>query len=776
MPSQVRIAEIQDNSETPTQPTGSVRAIQVRIAEVYDFSEAPLQPSLTSKATQIRIAEISVAYNYTLSEDLEVNEFYGRELPFHETVGITDTVILVLHLLEEVGFSEILTRWAFQENITMEESLYTTFKRTFLEEIEILEASLRPSPLLLTEEVSLEEIAGKGFRLDEDIGLFEDLGRISKIEEILSVIEQTEFALRIEPPSLTVPEFYSTPTTLFSIAFTTLWELTKFEKMVELSGQIDRDRRRKKITDVNYSIGARHDSEPLWQKYADSVEATGWETIYLNKPEWLTGYMVREVIVDRNIMVLVLLRPLLDVENLRVSEPRYCRVVAINFNETPPEVTQLDEFPLLPEAKDKFGFFAYGHGLIVGVVGNQSFGIRFGENTVNYLRFAYIAEEFRKTNPKYPSILVVPEGFIILPNCIFYDLETFHNLPSLSAGGDNILLPIYPSKPVLVERSVSSGAININRAYIWEGLATMFKEMTLEPEGELAPVAPALKGDVFGSYWVSWGLSGEDIDEHLIFKYSVAYDSDQNRWVLRISQVPYTYFPFPTVGVWTYLPDDPRWKELTLSFTGNGEVAYFSRVWQRIYRAQMSTEEPLKVTDVYAWDGLSGQFKLKTPENPLMPFVSYDRYSGKVYAVFASIPPADPTIAIFRQTLPYSPPPAPTIIFPYNNWSVSRRPVIIFRPAVYPYPQEFLIRFVPKRFVDENLIPPEQAPGFEVYSAADRTGWYVSTDGGGTWTEMTGPVLRDEETDDILVRYQAPSALPEGGEYIVLVSAYSRRV
>ena len=199
MPSQVRIAEIQDNSETPTQPTGSVRAIQVRIAEVYDFSEAPLQPSLTSKATQIRIAEISVAYNYTLSEGLEVNEFYGRELPFLETVGITDTVILVLRLLEEVGFSEILTRWAFQENITMEESLYTTFKRTFLEEIGILEASLRPSPLLLTEEVSLEEIAGKGFRLDEDIGLFEDLGRISKIEEILSVIEQTEFALRIVP-------------------------------------------------------------------------------------------------------------------------------------------------------------------------------------------------------------------------------------------------------------------------------------------------------------------------------------------------------------------------------------------------------------------------------------------------------------------------------------------------------------------------------------------------------------------------------------------------
>ena len=748
---------------------------RIRIAEIYDSSQTPTQPSLEIKAAQIRVAEIQMVYNYLLGESLEINELYGRELPFHEDMEITENLNLILHLLEEIGFNEILSRWTFQENIVIEESFPTTFQRTQVEELDVLETFLRPSTLVLTETLSLEEEAKKGFNYEENLEFFEELQRNLLSEEVLTLIELIDYGTKVEPPSVAVPEFYTTMAPLFSVGTTILWELTKFEKLLELSGQIDRDRRRKKITDVNYSIGARHDSEPLWQKYADSVEATGWETIYLNKPEWLTGYMVREVIVDRNILVLVLLRPLLDAEKLRVSEPRYCRVVAINFNETPPEVTQLDEFPLLPEAKDKFGFFAYGHGLIVGVVGNQSFGIRFGENTVNYLRFAYIAEEFRKTNPKYPSILVVPEGFIILPNCIFYDLETFHNLPSLSAGGDNILLPIYPSKPVLVERSVSSGAININRAYIWEGLATMFKEMTLEPEGELAPVAPALKGDVFGSYWVSWGLSGEDIDEHLIFKYSVAYDSDQNRWVLRISQVPYTYFPFPTVGVWTYLPDDPRWKELTLSFTGNGEVAYFSRVWQRIYRAQMSAEEPLKVTDVYAWDGLSGQFKLKTPENPLMPFVSYDRYSGKVYAVFASIPPADPTIAIFRQTLPYSPPPAPTIIFPYNNWSVSRRPVIIFRPAVYSQPQEFLIRFVPKRFVDENLIPPEQAPGFEVYSAADRTGWYVSTDGGGTWTEMTGPVLRDEETDDILVRYQAPSALPEGGEYIVLVSAYSRR-
>jgi hypothetical protein len=728
-------------------------------------------------SSQIRVAEVIYVITFSATEDLTVSEQYDRTLSFTEEVQILDLLRRVLYYFENISFSgtETLIR-GLQETLGISEIYNTTFTKTLIETTPIAEILSRPSTLQLTENVSLAETPVKGYVLDEVLEIAEELSRQLSIAEILDIVEIFDWGAVVQPPEVTVPEFYTSVVPLFSIGFTALYELTKFEKVLDLQGQIEKERRRKRFVDVNYSVGAEHDSEPLWQKYAGSVEATGWESVFLDKPEWLVGYMVREVIVDRNIMVLILLRPTIEITNLRVSAPLYCRIVAIDFSGSTPTVTQLQEFPLLPEARDKFGFFTYGHGLIVGVVGNQAFGIRFGDNQLSFLRFAYIAEEFRKTNPKYPSILVVPEGFIFLPNNIFYDLETFYNLPSLSAGGDNILLPIYPSKPIIVERGVSEGSVDINRAYIWQGLSARFREMNIEPEGDLPSVAPALKGDIFGTSWVSWGLSGNDIDEHLIFKYSIYFDSDQNKWVLRISQVPYTYFPFPSVGVWTYLPsDDPRWKESLLSFTGNGEVAYFSRVWQRIYRAQMSAEEPLKVTEVYAWDGLAGQFRLKTPENPLMPFVAYDRYSGKVYAVFASIPPADPAIAIFRQTLPYSPPPAPTIVFPYNNWRVSRRPVVIIRPAVYSQPQEFLLRFVPKKFVDDMDIPPQQAPGFEVYSAADRTGWYVSTDGGGTWSPMTGPVLRDEATDDILVRYQAPSALPEGGEYIVLASAYSRR-
>jgi hypothetical protein len=713
---------------------------------------------------------------FSATEDLAVTEQYSRTLPLTEEVQFLELLRPTLYSFENISFSETLTHRVIQETLGISETYNTTFTKTLIETTPIAEILSRPSTLRLTESVLVAETLTKGYILEEILEVAGELKRQLSTVEILRVIETFNLGEVILPPEVTIPEFYTSVVPLFSIGFTALYELAKFEKALNLQGQVEKERRRKRFIDINCSVGAEHDSEPLWQKYAGSVEATGWESVFLDKPEWLVGYMVREVIVDRNIMVLVLLRPTIEIANLRVSAPLYCRLVAIDFSGSTPTVTQLQEFPLLPEARDKFGFFAYGHGLVVGVVGNQAFGIRFGDNQVSFLRFAYIAEEFRKTNPKYPSILVVPEGFIFLPNNIFYDLETFYNLPSLSVGGDNILLPIYPSKPVIVERGVSKGSVDINRAYIWQGLSARFREMNIEPEGDLSPVAPALKGDIFGTSWVSWGLSGNDIDEHLLFKYSIYFDSDQNKWVLRISQVPYTYFPFPSVGVWTYLPsDDPRWEELLLSFTGNGEVAYLSRVWQRVYRAQMSAEEPLKVTEVYAWDGLAGQFRLKTPENPLMPFVAYDRYSGKVYAVFASIPPADPAMAIFRQTLPYSPPPAPTIVFPYNNWRVSRRPVVIIRPAVYSQPQEFLLRFVPKKFVDDMNIPPEQAPGFEVYSAADRTGWHVSTDGGGTWSPMTGPVLRDEATDDILVRYQAPSALPEGDEYIVLASVYSRR-
>jgi hypothetical protein len=729
MSSQIRIAEIYDSSQAPTQPLFSVsNTSQIRIAEVYDNSAAPTQPSFSvSKTSQIRIAEIITFPYFQLTETLSITETYNRNITFQEDLGISLNLIRPpLIVTEDIGIAESSSHRLLQEVLGLSEAYFTNFLRT--------------------------------------------------LEENIIIRDLMKFGLPAQPPNVPPPEFYTTPAPFLSIGLKTPFVLTKFDKTLLLQGQIEKERRRKRFIDINRSVGVEHKSTPLWQKYADSVEATGWENVFLDKPDWLLGYMVREVFVDRNIMVLVLLRPTIEVTNLRVSNPLYCRVVAINFNTSPPTVTHLQEFPLLPEARDKFGFFTYGHGLVVGIVGNQAFGIRFGDDQTSFLRFAYIAEEFRKTNPKYPSILVVPEGFIFLPNNIFYDLETFHNLPSLQAGSDNILLPIYPSKPVVVERNVTEGQVDISRAYIWQGLAARFQEMNIEPEQGITPTAPAFKGDIFASNWVSWGLSGRDITEYLLYKYSVAFDSDQNKWVLRISKVPYSYFPFPTVGIWTYLPsDDPRWKELTLSFTGNGEVAYFSRLWNRVYRAQMSAEEPLKVTEVYAWDGLLGQFQLKTPENPLLPFVAYDRYAGKVYAVFTSIPPADPAIAIFRQTLPYSPPPAPTIVFPYNNWRVSRRPVIILRPAVYAQPQEFLLRFVPKKFVDEMEIPPEQAPGFEVFSAADRTGWYVSTDGGGTWSPMTGPVLRDNTAADILVRFQSPTALPEGGEYIVLASAYSRR-
>lgn len=571
-----------------------------------------------------------------------------------------------------------------------------------------------------------------------------------------------------------IAELYWDDIALLSLGFAAFWTLTKLESQVTLEGKTAAEEIVTRFLDIPISVGIHHKAEPRWQKYAASVE--NWELLYYTRPEWLEGYIVRDIFVHKNRLALVLLKTMFDPTRLRIKSVRYCRIVILDFSTTPAQINILQEFPLFPEAQDKFGFITYGHGLIVGIIGNQAFGIRFEDETAEpeFLRFAYITEEFRKVNPKYVSILTVPEGFIFLPVAIYYNLETYHNLPSLPTN--NLLLPIYTNKPVVVEREVTRGQVTINRCYVWEGLGTQFAEATIIPPETYPPVAPSLKGDVVNNNWVSWGLCGNDETEHLLFKYTTIFNPDNNEWELHITPLPYTYYPLPTVGVWTYLPsNDSRWIELLLSLASNGEVLYFTRLWHRIYRAQIAAEGPLKVTHALSWDGLLGNFAEKTPEDPLIPFVSYDKYSGYVYAVFTSIIPSDPIIVIARQRLPYSPPPSPTIVFPYNNWVTSRRPVVILRPAVYAYPQEFLIRFVPKTFIDMHGVPVESSPGFEFYSAADRTGWEVSFDGGTTWQPMTQAVVRDRPTIDVLVKFNTPFALPQSDYYYVLVSSYSRR-
>jgi hypothetical protein len=120
-------------------------------------------------SSQIKVAEIYITNDYLLEEDLTISESYGRELPLHENISLYDDFILILHLLEEFGVSEIFSRWTFQENIGIEETFPTAFRRTQAEELEVLETFLRPSPLVLTETLLLEEEAKKGFNYEENL-------------------------------------------------------------------------------------------------------------------------------------------------------------------------------------------------------------------------------------------------------------------------------------------------------------------------------------------------------------------------------------------------------------------------------------------------------------------------------------------------------------------------------------------------------------------------------------------------------------------------------
>jgi len=540
-----------------------------------------------------------------------------------------------------------------------------------------------------------------------------------------------------------------------------------------LVGYVGKGSRRQEVDDIVNSVGAYHPSTPRWQKYADSVE--GWSIVFMDKPSWLEGYLLRAVFVDRKRLVLVLLRPLLKPSLLRVDDFRFVKVVVVDLTGEFNLIIEYPEVPLFPTARDRFGFFTQGHGLIVGVIGNQALGIMFNEETgnIDWLRFAYITDEFRQTNPPYPSILTVPEGFIFLPNNIFYDLETFHNLPSLTSSA--FYLPIYPNRPVVVRRDVSLQA-SISEGYIWTGIAGKFVRMDVKSEGDIPLAAPSINGVRIGDKWVAWGLEGDDVDEFLLYTYKTAFNPETEKWELQVGRLPYSRFPLPNVGVWSYLPrQDSRWREIVLSLAGNGEILYFNRLWNRVYRALVSSEEPLKVTHISQWDGFISQFAEKVPENAFISFVAYDQYFGEVYSVIASVPPADSAIVVAKQTLPYSPPPAPLIVFPYNNWTSSRRPYVILQPGVFAYPQEFLIRYIPKKFVSEYNLSVEEAPGIEVFSAADRAGWMVSYDGGSTWQPMTSAVLRTSSSQQILVSYQPSSSLPEGGEYYIIAAAYSRR-
>lgn len=775
----IRIAEIISPNINPTSAARQL-VNQIKIANVATPNiSIPSTPQYLAGGTgQIRVGEIKVRTIKTWSEDMVIDDNLRARLVSTEieTLGLADTPLRLIFrtLTEDTTISETFSQYrTVMESLVFTETTISRLQRVLEESFYSGELTERLSPLRFEENVNLIEQIPRHFILEAVYIQDHQHNLLRELEDVLSLPEKFHKLKPFPFPTIPRGEHYTSPISLFSIGMTKLWQLVLYTKATQLKGEVSLLRKRTKIINIVESIGPGHEPSPKWQKYASSVES--WTNIFQASPSWLDGFIVRDAFADRKRLVLVLMRAVVNVSKLRIESVDSVKIVVLNFTTNPPTVKEFNEIRLFPNARDKFGFFTMGHGLFVGIVGNHAFGTVFNETTgeADFLRFAYISEEFRKANYPYPTILVVPEGFLFLPANILYDLETFHNLPSLNANA--FYLPIYPSHPVIVRReAASSGAVTINEAYIWQGISAKFVRMDILPSPTISPVAPSLKGDVVNNQWISWGLSGDNFDEHLLYTYKAYYNPDTRKWELLINRLPYSYFPLSNTGIWSYLPAEPRWKEICLSLTSNGDVLYFNRLWNRVYRVQLSAEGPIKVSRISYWDALLNRQDEKVIENPVIMHVVYDRYNGEVYSIAASIPPAHPYISISKQDIPYNPPPPPTIVFPPHNWTTSRRPVIIIRPAIHNKPQEFLIRLVPKEFVDRHEIAVEEAPGYEFFSATSRAGWEVSLDGGITWQPMKGPVLRQNFNTNVLVKFNTPAALPESNYYYILVSAYSR--
>jgi len=159
-------------------------------------------------------------------------------------------------------------------------------------------------------------------------------------------------------------------------------------------------------------------------------------------------------------------------------------------------------------------------------------------------------------------------------------------------------------------------------------------------------------------------------------------------------------------------------------------------------------------TLVPVWNG--NEYEFLTPEIPVQTLLSYDLATGQLYAIARY--GYQNYITIVRQEDVPPEPPAPTdVSVNFNQRQIS------FVPAVFAYPQEFVVTI-------EHLSAQVK---FEMFSWKCRQLWEVSYDGGINWQPMTGPTLRANPSDNIVIRVTCPQQLLRNTDYRVKVRAVS---
>jgi len=430
-----------------------------------------------------------------------------------------------------------------------------------------------------------------------------------------------------------------------------------------------------------------------------------------------------------------------------------CRIVVLNAQQTPATVSLISDFwaAFPPNAGDAFGSVVVGHGFIAFTRLGDFILFNIDTHEWESYRAIFLSSQYRRLlRPEvrhFPAI--VPEGILLLPLGIFFDLETYYQLPSIDLPTNSDYTMLEAERLILLQlpRNRHENEATITKAYIWVSPAQGFANINVEAAQNLSPHAIWGQGDYINSKWIAYGTNKSDLDERLLYLYS--YENGK----LKIEETGFTQLPLSAVAqIFRYLPSyaKPYWLEMYFQLVSNGIYIYTVRLWNRIYRLNLADRTYELAAVIPIWGG--DKYQYIHPETPIQTLISYDVVRGQLYAIARYGNQNYLTIA--RQEDYPEQPPAPT------NVSVDfGSKQVTFAPSVWANPQEFIVGI------------KHQTAGirYEIFSWKTRQYWSVSYDGGNTWQSMTGAVLRANASDNIVVKVNLPQQLLRSTNYTVEV-------
>jgi len=436
-------------------------------------------------------------------------------------------------------------------------------------------------------------------------------------------------------------------------------------------------------------------------------------------------------------------------------------------------------FPVLADADDEskkeyptFGAVAEGHGGVVYVTHKDAIYVPF-ELEGEILRVSLLSEQYQLPRTRWglKSVLAVPEGFIFVPEGILWDMETFWNfkVEDEGSGGDrDRVVPFYTEN--FIGYMVRTGEYgnnpseNVTRAYVWGGIRKGMVKIRLET-GDNKPLPIYLGGDQLGDEWVAFTAT-DHWEESVIVAHKIVLDqnnpSDLSKAKLTLSWKG-SGLPLPFSSPVRQGGVPPGWWETWLfSVKILNKVIYFGRLWDRIYKYDPRTDQVV-LAHVFPSILPDGNLVYLTEEEVASLHLSLDETSGKLYGCRVT---EGGYIQIWRQQYSYVPPNPPDILFPTSDLSVPKRFEVIFQPQVDERPQEFAVEF--------SAVRTDTGQRMTLYydSRIHRSLFFVSTDGGTSYSPMTGPItVTSSNRENLRVMFTLPVELPPSTS--VTIKVYS---